>query len=36
MIYDMIYWCDGPVVRVSASQPEGRWFGPRPSHTKDV
>ena len=26
--------CDGPVVRASASQSEGRWFEPRPSHTK--
>ena len=26
---------DGPVVRASASQSEGRGFEPRPSHTKD-
>ena len=29
------YLCDGPVVRASASQSEGRGFEPRPSHTKD-
>ena len=27
--------CDGSVGRASASQSEGRWFEPRPSHTKD-
>ena len=29
------YRSDGPVVRASASQPEGRWFESRPSYTKD-
>ena len=27
--------CDGSVGRASAPQSEGRWFEPRPSHTKD-
>ena len=27
--------CNGPVVRASASESEGRGFEPRPSHTKD-
>ena len=30
----MVYRSDGPVVRVSASQPVGRGFEPWPSHTK--
>ena len=34
----LIQWdrCDGPVVRASASQSDGRWLEPRPSHTKDL
>ena len=28
--------CNGPVVRASASESEGRGFEPRPSHTKDI
>ena len=31
----LLYRCDGPVVRASASQSEGRGFEPQPSHTKD-
>ena len=35
MHIDPINWSDGPVVRASSSEPEGRRFDPRLSHTKD-
>ena len=32
--WNFIYRRDGSVGRASASQSEGQWFEPRPSHTK--